>query len=77
MKVPTPAAIRLALYRRLPRWSQPIWTYITALAPPGASRRRYWSPLSHLISWIAVLILAASLGLGCAQVLFDSAVYLA
>lgn len=60
-----PIEVRRALMR-FPRWTQPLWTAITALAPPGdrARPRRAWMHIAmQLLSYGS----AMALGIGAVQ----------
>jgi hypothetical protein len=70
---PSPFDIRLELLRRFPAWTQPGWTYLTSLAPPGAPRRLRWTAARHIGVWLLVYALAVSLGISCAGIFIEAA----
>lgn len=58
-----PLKTRRAL-ARLPRWTQPLWTWITGTALPGEAPRWRWSAGTHVLAllfvWLATLALGVS-----------------
>lgn len=68
-----PFEVRLAMSRRFPGWTQPFWTYLTALRPPGTERRLRWTQGHHLAVWLLVYVASAALGIASAGVLIKAA----
>lgn len=66
-----PLETRSALHERLPRWTQPLLTWITGVAMPGDRPLRPWSMHAHLVGLVIAWIATMSLGVTAAAMLID------
>jgi hypothetical protein len=72
---PYPTDIRLELYHRFPKLTQPLWTYLTAITPPNTPRKLRWTQKRHVAVWLLVYLASTAVGIGSFSVLIDTAAH--